>query len=75
MYLIQLLVLFLSQVSFSGCLIENLNNLAENRHIYAPGWNRTYANAVNTMKTSGGFNKLDFVAFTYHHALTTLIDQ
>jgi hypothetical protein len=64
-----------AQVSFSGCLIENLNNLAENNHIYAPGWNKTYSNAINTMKTSGGFKKLDFVAFTYHHALTTLVDR
>ena len=63
------------QVSFSGCLIENLNNLAENSHIYAPGWNSTYSSAIHTLKTSGGFPKLDFVAFTYHHVLTTLADR
>ena len=67
--------LSLSQVSFSGCLIENLDNLAAHHYIYAPGWNKTYSNAINTMKTSGGFKRLDFVAFTYHHALTTLIDR
>ena len=62
-------------MSFSGCLIENLNNLADNNHIYAPGWNKKYSDAIGSMKTSGGFPKLDFVSFTYHHALTTLIDR
>ena len=62
-------------MSFSGCLIENLNNLADNDHIYAAGWNKQYSSAINTMKTSGGFPKLDFVAFTYHHVLTTLADK
>jgi len=65
----------LLQVSFSGCLIENLNNLADHDHIYAPGWNKTYSTAIHTLRTSGGFPKLDFVAFTYHHALTALIDR
>ena len=64
-----------NQISFSGCLIENLDNLAGNHHIYSPGWNATYSSAINKMKTSGGFPKLDFVSFTYHHALTTLIDR
>jgi hypothetical protein len=64
-----------AQVSFSGCLIENLNNLAENNHIYAPGWNKEYASAINSLRTSGSFPKLDFVAFTYHHVLTTLTDR
>ncbi|XP_064382608.1 alpha-amylase-like [Halichondria panicea] len=64
-----------AQVSFSGCLIENLNNLADNNHIYSSGWNNAYSGAINSMKTSGGDPKLDFVSFTYHHALTTLIDR
>lgn len=63
------------QVSFSGCLIENLNNLADNNHIYESGWNSVYSEAINTLHTAGGHPKLDFVAFTYHHALTTLIDK
>ena len=65
----------LVQVSFSGCLIENLNNLAENEHIYAPGWNKKYSDVIGSMKTAGGFPRLDFVSFTYHHTLTTLIDK
>ncbi len=68
-------VVFCLQVSFSGCLIENLNNLADNNHIYSSGWNNAYSGAINSMKTSGGDPKLDFVSFTYHHALTTLIDR
>jgi hypothetical protein len=63
------------QISFSGCLIENLNNLAENNHIYSTGWNNQYRQAMTNLITSGGFPKLDFVSFTYHHALTTLIDR
>lgn len=63
------------QVSFSGCLIENLNSLANHSHIYSPGWNQKYMQGMNSLTTSGGFPKLDFVSFTYHHALTTLIDR
>ena len=33
-----------ASVSFSGCLIDNLDSLAaENMDGYAPGWNTTYA--------------------------------
>ena len=63
------------KVSFSGSLIENLDNLAANNHIYASGWNSRYAQAFNTYKTSGGFPKLDFVSFTYHHVVATLVDK
>lgn len=63
------------QISFSGCLIENLNSLADNNHTYGPGWSDKYRGAMNSLRTSGGFTKLDFVSFTYHHALTTLIDR
>ena len=63
------------QVSFSGCLIENLNNFAAHNHIFSPGWNDDYKQGMNTLITSGGYPKLDFVSFTYHHALTTLIDR
>ena len=64
-----------AQVSFSGSLIENLDNLAVNNHIYASGWNSRYAQAFSTYKTSGGFPKLDFVSFTYHHVVATLVDK
>lgn len=64
-----------AQVSFSGCLIENLNNLADNHHIYNPGWSSIYSKAIRTMKTSGGFPKLDFVSFSYHHVIAALVDR
>ena len=70
-----LFALHLIKVSFSGCLIENLNNLANNNHIYSPGWNQKYSDGINSLKTRGGYSKLDFVSFTYHHSLTTLIDK
>lgn len=69
------MLLYSLQVSFSGCLIENLNNLAAHNHIYAPGWNSTYSKAINTLKTSSGLPKLDFVAFSYHHVIAALVDQ
>lgn len=50
-----------AQVSFSGCLIENINSLAAANHDgYAPGWNAKYA-ATRLQTTTGGFPKLDLV--------------
>lgn len=66
-----------AQVSYSGCLIENINSLANNNWnggAYQRGWNSTYANE-RKKTTSGGFPKLDLVSFTYHHALAPLIDK
>jgi len=64
-----------AQVSYSGCLIENVNSIAGNLGGYNVDWNSTYAKFMQSEKTSGGYQKLDFVSFTYHHALGPLIDK
>ncbi len=49
--------------------------MAARNHIYSPGWSDKYRQGMSDLTTSGGHPKLDFVSFTYHHALTTLIDR
>lgn len=46
-----------ASVSFSGCLIDNLDSLAaENMDGYAPGWNDTYAKcACRCLWGAGGW--------------------
>jgi len=56
-----------AQVSFSGSLIENLNNLQGNSD-----WAGSYREAKG-WKTSMGNPRLDMVAFGYHHPLMGLI--
>lgn len=66
-----------AQVSYSGCLIENVNSLADNNYnggLYIKNWNATYARE-RLKKTSGGFPKMDLVSFTYHHTLAPLIEK
>lgn len=61
-----------AQVSFSGSLIENLNNL-EQAGIGFSGWSRFYGQG-RQMKTALGNPRLDMVAFGYHHPLMALCD-
>lgn len=66
-----------AQVSYSGCLIENINSLSNNNYqngLYQKNWNITYSQE-RLKKTSGGFPKLDLVSFTFHHTLGSLIDK
>ena len=50
-----------AQISFSGCLIENINSLGNANHDgYSPTWYTNYVNS-RTQKTSGGFHKMDLV--------------
>lgn len=66
-----------AQMSYSGCLIENVNSLANNNYnggIYKVNWNATYAKE-RLKTTSGGFPKLDLVSFTYHHVLAPLVNK
>jgi hypothetical protein len=55
-----------AQLSISGSLIENLNNL------YGPSWASDYA-AAHNWKTTLGHPRLDLVAFGYHHPMMPLI--
>jgi hypothetical protein len=64
-----------AQVSYSGCLIENVNSLADaSQWGYAKGWQNNFVTA-RRWKTSGGFPRLDIVGFTFHHALAPLISD
>lgn len=64
---------FGSQVSFSGSLIENLNELESYGNQNFSGW-KNYWNSVKTMLTSLGNPRMDMVGFGYHHPLMGLID-
>ena len=64
-----------AQVSYSGCLIENVNSLAAHYSLgYSPGWSSNYQQAQGWL-TSNGYPRLDVVTFSYHHALCPLIDE
>lgn len=63
---------FGSQVSFSGSLIENLNNL-EAEGIGFSNW-KSHWNYIKNQTTSLGNPRLDMIGFGYHHPLMGLID-
>ncbi len=64
-----------AQVSYSGCLAENVGSLGENNaYGYSPGWfngNRT----ARSWTTPNGKPRLDLVIFPYHHSLAPLVDE
>ncbi len=64
-----------TQISFSGSLIENLNNLEAN-NVNGGMWNNwsgPYGQAQN-WDTSLGNTRMDMVSFGYHHPLMPLLD-
>lgn len=64
-----------AQVSYPGCLIENVNSLANaSQWGYYKDWNKNFVTARG-WKTSGGFPRVDMVGFTFHHALAPLISE
>jgi len=64
-----------AQVNYSGCIIENVNSLANaNQWGYYSGWQNNFIEARG-WTTSGGFPRLDIVGFTFHHALSPLISE
>ena len=65
-----------TQVSFSGSLIENLNDLQFN-NINGGMWNNWNAsyNEARNWTTSLGNTRMDLVAFGYHHPLMPLLDE
>ena len=65
-----------AQVSFSGSLIQNLNEL-ESAGINGGMWNNwdwAYRAAQNSSSVLGN-RRLEIVAFAHHHALLPLLDQ
>ncbi|MBN2174373.1 MAG: hypothetical protein JW731_09585 [Bacteroidales bacterium] len=64
-----------AQVNYSGCLIENVNSLANaSQWGYSNGWENNYITARN-WQTSGGNPRMDVVGFTFHHALSPLLSE
>jgi len=64
---------FGAQVSFSGSLIENLNNLENYGNQNFQNW-KSHWNSIKTLSTSLGNPRMDMVAFGYFHPLMGLID-
>lgn len=62
-----------AQVSFSGTLIENLNELEAAGKGFK-GWKKHWTDMISK-KTDAGNQRLDMVAFGYYHPLMALIDQ
>lgn len=64
-----------AQVNYSGCLIENVNSLADaGQWGYYSGWQNNFITARN-WTTSGGYPRMDIVGFTFHHALSPLVSE
>ncbi len=64
-----------AQVNYSGCLIENVNSLANaSQWGYSSGWENNFITARN-WQTSGGYPRMDIVGFTFHHALSPLVSE
>jgi len=64
---------FGAQVSFSGSLIENLNNLESIGNGNFQNW-KSHWNYIKTQNTSLGNPRVDMVGFGYHHPLMGLIE-
>lgn len=62
-----------AQVSFSGSLIENLNNLELNGNGNFINWKSSW-NSIRNAKTSLNNPRLDMVGFGYFHPLMGLLD-
>lgn len=64
-----------AQVNYSGCLIENVNSLANaGQWGYSAGWQSNFTTA-RSWQTSGGNPRMDVVGFTFHHALSPLLSE
>ena len=62
-----------AQVNYSGCLMENVNSLANAGQMgYYNGWQNNYITA-RQWATSGGKPRMDITGFSMHHALSPLI--
>jgi hypothetical protein len=64
---------FGAQVSFSGSLIENLNNLEQAGNQNFQNW-KSHWNYIKNQTTSLGNPRLDLVGFGYFHPLMPLLD-
>ncbi len=64
-----------AQVNYSGCLMENVNSLSgAGQWGYYSGWQSSFVSARG-WTTSGGKPRMDIVAFTKDHALSSLLSD
>ena len=63
-----------AQVSFSGSLMENLNNLEAGGNGNFSNWKSSW-NTIRAQKTSLGNPRIDMVGFGYFHPLMGLLDS
>lgn len=64
-----------AQVNYSGCLIENVNSLANaGQWGYSSDWANHFITA-RSWQTSGGKPRMDLTGFTFHHALSPLVSE
>ncbi len=62
-------------ISYSGSLIDNINNLGANNQLgYGSGWWNGYREARN-WTTPSGSRRMDMVGFTYHHSLAAVLPK
>ena len=62
-------------VNYSGCLIENVNSLANaGQWGYYNGWENEFTTARN-WTTSGGNRRMDITAFGFHHVMAPLVSK
>ena len=63
------------QVNYGGCLIENINSLADaGQWGYQNNWQQSVINGQNTL-TSDGYSRLSIMGFTWHHSLSPLLSD
>ncbi|MHB2020491.1 MAG: hypothetical protein ACYCW6_26445 [Candidatus Xenobia bacterium] len=60
---------FGTQVSFTGALMQNLNELSARGQWPGNNWNQTYHDVHTQNQTALGNPRLDFVNFPYYHPL------
>ncbi|MBK7213136.1 MAG: hypothetical protein IPH88_07550 [Bacteroidales bacterium] len=64
-----------AQVSYSGCLMENVKSLADaGQWGYSSGWQNNFITARG-WTTSAGKPRMDMVGFTMNHALSPLVSD
>jgi len=62
-------------ISYSGSLIDNINNLGANNQLgYGSGWWNGYREARG-WTTPSGSRRMDMVGFTYHHSLAAVLPK
>jgi len=64
-------------ISYSGSLIDNVNNLGANSQLgYSSGWWNGYREARGWYTPSGnGTRRMDMLGFTYHHSLAAVLPK